>query len=67
MRELDHPNLVSIYDFYQDDPKFFYMVLELMEGGELFDRIVQKVRGSSSVESREWRLSPAHAMGLAII
>lgn len=45
MRELDHPNLVSIYDFYQDDPKHFYMVLELMLGGELFDRIVQKVRG----------------------
>lgn len=43
MRELDHPNLVSIYDFYQDDPKHFYMVLELMSGGELFDRIVQKV------------------------
>ncbi|CAM9927823.1 unnamed protein product [Pylaiella littoralis] len=43
MRELDHPNLVSIYDFYQDDPKHFYMVLELMLGGELFDRIVQKV------------------------
>lgn len=45
MSELDHPNLVSIYDFYQDDPKHFYMVLELMSGGELFDRIVQKVRG----------------------
>lgn len=43
MRELNHPNLVSIYDFYQDDPKHFYMVLELMNGGELFDRIVQKV------------------------
>lgn len=43
MRELDHPNLVSIYDFFQDDPKYYYMVLELMSGGELFDRIVQKV------------------------
>ncbi len=43
MQELDHPNIVSIYDFYQDDPKQFYMVLELMTGGELFDRIVQKV------------------------
>ncbi|CAN0464787.1 unnamed protein product, partial [Hapterophycus canaliculatus] len=43
MRELNHPNVVSIYDFYDDDPKYYYMVLELMEGGELFDRIVQKV------------------------
>lgn len=43
MRELNHPNVVSIYDFFYDDPKYYYMVLELMEGGELFDRIVQKV------------------------
>lgn len=43
MRELNHPNVVSIYDFYQDDPDYFYMVLEFMEGGELFGRIVKKV------------------------
>lgn len=42
MRELDHPNVVSIYDFYQEDPEHFYMVLEFMEGGELFGRIVKK-------------------------
>eukprot|EP00903_Cladosiphon_okamuranus_P019868 g18261.t1 len=42
MHELNHPNLVKIYDFFEDDPKSFYMVLELMNGGELFDRIVQK-------------------------
>ncbi|CAM9489552.1 unnamed protein product, partial [Ectocarpus sp. 6 AP-2014] len=42
MRELNHPNVVSIYGFYEDDPKCFYLALELMEGGELLDRIVQK-------------------------
>ncbi|CBN74237.1 Myosin light chain kinase (MLCK) [Ectocarpus siliculosus] len=61
MRELDHPNLVSIYDFYQDDPKFFYMVLELMEGGELFDRIVQK-QYYNEAEARDVCLTFLEAM-----
>lgn len=41
MRGLDHPNIVHYIDFFQDD-KQYYVVLELVEGGELFDRIVQK-------------------------
>ncbi|CAM9301089.1 unnamed protein product [Ectocarpus fasciculatus] len=61
MRELDHPNLVSIYDFYQDDPKFFYMVLELMEGGELFDRIVSK-QFYNEAEARDVCLTLLEAM-----
>ena len=40
---MTHPNVVHIERFYDNDPKYFYMVLELMAGGELFDRIVQKV------------------------
>ncbi|CAB1115092.1 unnamed protein product [Ectocarpus sp. CCAP 1310/34] len=43
MRALNHRNVVSIYGFYEDDPKCFYFALELMKGGELLDRIVQKV------------------------
>lgn len=43
LRALDHPNVVNLYQFYQDDPSYYYMVMEYMAGGELFDRIVQKV------------------------
>ncbi|CAM9722100.1 unnamed protein product, partial [Ectocarpus fasciculatus] len=42
MRELNHANVVSIYGFYEDGPKYYDMALELMEGGELLDRIVKK-------------------------
>lgn len=42
---LQHSNVVCIYQFFKDDPDYYYMVLEYMAGGELFDRIVQKVRG----------------------
>ncbi len=43
MRQLNHEHVVSIYDFYKDDPKYFYMVLELMKGGELLHCIQRKV------------------------
>lgn len=34
----DHPHIVKLYEFYSDD-KYFYLVTELIEGGELFDEI----------------------------
>ena len=43
LRRLDHPNVVAIHQFYRKDPKNFYVVLESLAGGELFDRIVEKV------------------------
>ncbi|CAN0067799.1 unnamed protein product, partial [Sphacelaria rigidula] len=36
---MDHPNVVGFVEFYDDDPDYYYMVLEFMAGGELFTRI----------------------------
>jgi len=36
LRNLDHPNIVKIYEYYEDD-KRFYIVTEICSGGELFD------------------------------
>lgn len=41
---MHHPNVVIIYQFYEDSPEYFYLVLELMAGGELLDRMAEKVR-----------------------
>ena len=41
MAYVDHPNIVKLYEVYDGKNKF-HMVLELMTGGELFDRIVDK-------------------------
>ena len=41
MRSLDHPNIVKLLDFFEEE-KNFYVVLECLPGGELFDRIVKK-------------------------
>lgn len=38
MAKLNHPNLVTIYDFGQDGSQL-YIVMELLTGGELTDRI----------------------------
>jgi len=40
LSNLDHPNIVKIYELIEDD-KNFYIVSELLTGGELFDRILQ--------------------------
>jgi len=40
---LDHPNIIKLYEVYEDD-EHVYLVTELCTGGELYDRVVQKMR-----------------------
>ncbi|CAM9413077.1 unnamed protein product [Chrysoparadoxa australica] len=42
LKSLSHPNIIDIYQFYRDDPKYYFVVIEFMKGGELFNRIVKK-------------------------
>lgn len=42
MLELNHPYIIKLLDFFEESQNFF-MVVEKVNGGELFDRIVQKV------------------------
>lgn len=41
LKELRHPNVVKLYDFFEEQI-LFYLVMEKMTGGELFDRIVSR-------------------------
>ena len=41
LRSLTHPSIIRLYDVYITEDKIF-IVMELMEGGELFDYVVQK-------------------------
>ena len=38
LKKLDNPNIVKLYCVYQDN-KYFHIIMELCEGGELFQYI----------------------------
>jgi len=41
MKKVDHKNILKLHEIYEDDTKV-YIVMELINGSELFDRIVDK-------------------------
>ena len=41
LQSIHHPNIIKIINYYNEE-NFYYIVLELAEGGELFDRIIMK-------------------------
>mmetsp|Transcript_12136 Transcript_12136/g.38934 ORF Transcript_12136/g.38934 Transcript_12136/m.38934 type:complete len:328 (+) Transcript_12136:50-1033(+) len=45
MQMVKHKNIIALFEIY-DEPKKMHLVMELVTGGELFDRIVQKQKYS---------------------
>jgi serine/threonine protein kinase len=41
LRSLNHPHIVRLYDMFEDR-SHFYLAMEFIQGGELFDRISKK-------------------------
>lgn len=41
LRKLDHPNIIKLFEIYEDETSF-YLVQELVKGGELFDELVRR-------------------------
>lgn len=40
MRQIDHPNIIKLIDF-SESKQYYYIILELAPGGELFHQIVR--------------------------
>jgi calcium/calmodulin-dependent protein kinase I len=65
----DHDCFVKLYEFYDEAEKYM-LVLELISGGELFDRIVEKEKYSEREARRVIRqlseaMAYAHSKGIA--
>ncbi|KAF8821295.1 calcium-dependent protein kinase CDPK3 [Cardiosporidium cionae] len=43
LKQLDHPNIMKLYEFFEDSG-YFYLVGEVYTGGELFDEIINRKR-----------------------
>jgi len=43
LSQMDHPNVVRLYEFY-DEPNMYCLVQEVVTGGELFDAIIAEGR-----------------------
>jgi len=41
MKKVDHPNILKLFEVYESEKKF-YLVMELVSGKELFDKIVER-------------------------
>jgi len=48
LEKLDHPNVVKLIEVFDDESKF-YIVMELITGGELFEDIIKKQSYSENV------------------
>ena len=60
MRQIDHPNIVKLVDF-SESRQYYYIVLELCPGGELFHQIVRLTYFSEDL-SRHVILQVAQAL-----
>ena len=41
LKKISHPNIVKLYEFYEDD-KCFYLVMELLKGGDLLSYLLNE-------------------------
>ena len=51
LKTVDHPNIVKLIDVFEDE-RHWCLVMELMVGGELFDKILEQDQ-FSEIEARE--------------
>jgi len=50
LRHIDHPNIVRMYEAFEDD-RYIYLVLELCDGGDLLERVAAPVGRMSESEA----------------
>ena len=52
MQQVDHPNIVKYFETY-DDKKYIYLCMELLGGGELFQKVLESGHTMKEKEAAE--------------
>ena len=52
MSILDHPNIIKLYEIFEDE-KYFYLIIEYCEGGELLHRIRERNEKGNPFKEKE--------------
>mmetsp|Transcript_23864 Transcript_23864/g.56795 ORF Transcript_23864/g.56795 Transcript_23864/m.56795 type:complete len:400 (+) Transcript_23864:360-1559(+) len=69
MRRVDHPGCIKLYDVYEDT-KSVFLIQELAQGGELFDRVIENGAYCEQDAARLFKqmmeaVAHLHSMGIA--
>lgn len=54
LSKLDHPNIIKIYEYFITE-RSIYIVTELLNGGELFDKIIEEKRFTEEMAAKTMR------------
>lgn len=65
MKLVQHPNVVRLYEVIDTQTKL-YLILELGDGGDLYDYIMRHDSGLSEEVLSSWLLSLHYAVGLQL-
>jgi calcium-dependent protein kinase len=52
MIQADHPNIIKLYEVYEDN-RYIFLIMEECSGGELFDRIIERINSKNMFTEKE--------------